>query len=48
MGDWIGVVCNVLCFMNHFVTAIFMHNGLDLWMLHVGRFALKFAHFGLI
>ena len=43
MGDWIGVVCNVLFFMNHYAIAIFMHNGLGLWMVHMGRFVLHCA-----
>ena len=43
-----GVLCNVLYLLDHVFNAIIMPNVLDLWMVHVGRFALKFAHFGLI
>ena len=43
VGDWIGVVCNVLFFMNHYAISIFMHNGLGLWMVHMGSFVLHCA-----
>ena len=48
MGNWFGVVFDVLYFMDHSFNAIFMHDGLGIWMVHVGRFVLQFAQFGLV
>ena len=43
-----GDLCNVLYLLDNVFNARIMPYGLDLWMVHVGRFALKFAHFALI
>ena len=48
VGDWIGVACNVLGFMDHYVTTIFVYNGLGLWMVHVRTVDFHFAQFGLV
>ena len=48
MGDWFDVVFDVLYFLDHYFNATFMHDGLGIWMVHVGRFVLQFAQFGLV
>ena len=46
MGDWFGVMFNVLYFLNHSFNDISMHDGLGIWIVHVGRIVLQFAQFG--
>ena len=48
MGDWFGVMFDVLYFLDRSFNVIFMHDGLGIWMIRVGRFVLQFAQFGLV